>query len=750
MGLFEELTTGDWLKRNSTNFTHQRTDLRMGWEQTLKTGDAISKFILNIRDEHRLSDYQKMVYTKLIVSKVVDAMNIKHENIGIGFTKEFINEARADKSMTLSIEPLANNKDFPTFNHKVDVIAGFGVHEMGHLLYSDYDFTKFMKKGDSDGVNLLKHTLVNILEDERIETTIGEAFPGFSNYIAKEKEYVYDTKVANDYARNLAKGEVSDIENLMNTLIMLVRYPSGLREDNVHKFEKEIKEMVDVMNPFPITFDDVIECSDKLYDIVKKYYEEQQPPKKQQQQKQQSSSSSSETEEDKDEGDGSNTSSKSSSKGDGGASDEDDDADDDSADNNSGSSDSSDDNDSSDSDNKTSGKNGGSPDDKGDEDKSGSSSKGDNDGAEEEDKKQGSSGGSEDAEEEKDVDDALNEALKKMLTKIQELDNTQFGEAGSNGDQTGKTGVAKGVLQAVSNMSDEDVDSLRDQTYVIHPTRELDSSSITTKLVKQDTQTRNSYKYDEAVKNVGSLASSLRAKIKEFNRNQTDTYRGLFEGTFDEDALIEARVGAKNVYKTNATIRNNGATVVLLIDESGSMMSHIGQARDIAVLFERALLDVNKIDFYCYGHSTIDIPNTTEATMLNVYYEGRAKGKAKCLGNINYHDYNRDGHAILQTVGRVRQFTKQPIVLFMISDGEPSASVPRGYSPITYTKKCVEEVEKKFNTQVIHIAITSGIPSKSMFTQFVTFTNMSSLVRDIGSLLTKVIKKLQMPATTYE
>ena len=158
-------------------------------------------------------------------------------------------------------------------------------------------------------------------------------------------------------------------------------------------------------------------------------------------------------------------------------------------------------------------------------------------------------------------------------------------------------------------------------------------------------------------------------------------------------------------------------------------------------MFERALEGVNNVDFYCYGHTT----GRDDSTHINTYFEGREKSDRKNLGKIYAHNTNRDGHAILEVVGRVRSKVKKdmPIIMFMISDGMPSARVPNGYNQKEYLKKCVNTVEKYSNTQIIHIAIEKGIPSKDMYNQFLEFTDHRTMVKDIGKVLKKVMTKQQ-------
>ena len=252
--------------------------------------------------------------------------------------------------------------------------------------------------------------------------------------------------------------------------------------------------------------------------------------------------------------------------------------------------------------------------------------------------------------------------------------------------------------------------------------------------------------YKSALSDVASYAAALRRKLERLNRNHRQTNYGLFEGELDETRLADtrARTPFKNFYKEEFDVKNPGAVIGLLLDESGSMNSEQEIARRIAVLFERATDKLNGIDLYVYGHTTGGYKPDEPSTMMFKYYEGRKTGDATKLGMISAHSNNRDGHAILETGLRMRRLLgnqKQKIIMFVVSDGEPSASVPQGFDGISYTKKCVEYLEKYQNMEIIHIAIRKGIPSHKMFKKFVAFTNFATLVRDMGGLLEKIVKE---------
>lgn len=260
-------------------------------------------------------------------------------------------------------------------------------------------------------------------------------------------------------------------------------------------------------------------------------------------------------------------------------------------------------------------------------------------------------------------------------------------------------------------------------------------------------EARGLINYRSALADVASYAAALRRKLERLNRNHRQTNYGLFEGELDETRLADTRARSpfKNFYKEEFDVKNPGAVIGLLLDESGSMNSEQEISRRIAVLFERATDKLNGIDLYVYGHTTGGYKPDDASTMMFKYFEGRKTGKPEKLGMISAHSNNRDGHAILETGLRMRRLVgnqKQKIILFVVSDGEPSASTPPGFDGISYTKKCVEYLEKYQNMDIIHIAIRKNIPSAKMgFKKFVAFTNFATLVRDMGGLLEKIVKQ---------
>jgi len=745
MSFYNELQKSDWLGRSPEDYTYEKSGLSIGWEETLKDGEALSRFLLKVNSKNLKAD-RKIHLAKQVCTNILSSMNVHKKNLRISFTNE-LKSYQKDNHIQVSLAPLDGTIKFPSFNHELDPILGFCVHETAHSLYTDEEYDRYLNKFSGEEQKT-KAFIMNSLEDERIEQKVAGVFRGYTGYIGKAKDYVFG-KLFEEQKAKMNVDEQEDIVQLVQTFLHLLRYPKALDENLVNKFEGEIKEIMGILENYPETIQDMTKCTEDIYKVFEKFHNQQQ----QQQSDQQGDGDGQDQNESDDQQDQENQDDNGSGKGKNSKSKKDK-SDKDKKQNSGGSGD-----DEQDEQDQEEGE--GKGDDKNEQEDENSDQNGDGndqqDGEDGDEEKDDSSGdGNDDGEEDDNSGDGGGNdgqpSMSELLEGLLEAANNSQPQVGDK-DQTAK--MVKGdkyrVAEALEQVQDFDNADIEARTSCAHTfpiTENLNTSELSVLFQDAEKVRSSSNNYDRALAEVRTYASSLRAKIQQLNRNQIITNTGLYEGDFDDGLLVDALVGAKNVYKEQHKMLNQGACVGLLIDESGSMGgSKWFEAMKIAVMFERALEGVNNVDFYCYGHTTGGgySYHSDNSTVINVYYEGRKKSDRKVLGKIYAHNTNRDGHAILETVGRMRKQVPQemPIILFMISDGEPSASVPYGYNGTTYTKKCVNTVEKYANTQVIHIAIEQGIPSADMFNTYVEFSDHRKLVRDIGGLLKDIMTKQQ-------
>jgi len=210
--------------------------------------------------------------------------------------------------------------------------------------------------------------------------------------------------------------------------------------------------------------------------------------------------------------------------------------------------------------------------------------------------------------------------------------------------------------------------------------------------------------------------------------------------------LAEAVQGVPTVYERYGDVKTSKVSVVLLIDQSGSMMGGaIESARRTAILFKESLKKVQDVSLFIYGHSG-DI-TSGHSTDLFIFQEP-GYDKQYSLGNCEAISQNRDGTAIREIVKRVRKFTKNPIVFFMIADGIPAASGYGGSSGMADVRHAVKFAESK-GVQVINISIDSSYDPSSMYKHYFKFTTLSEVPRQIGNLMRKVVSKAIEKTTTF-
>lgn len=243
--------------------------------------------------------------------------------------------------------------------------------------------------------------------------------------------------------------------------------------------------------------------------------------------------------------------------------------------------------------------------------------------------------------------------------------------------------------------------------------------------------------YMSALEEVKQYVPAVRKVIKGRCVEYSLTHLGMRSGVLDTGKLAEAVQGVPTVYKRQGEVRSDRACVCMLVDESGSMYRHgrMLAARKTAVLLNEALSSIPNIELFIYGH-TADCERSG-ITELNIY---REKGFAPkyALGSLEPRSNNRDGLAILETALRVRKQTKEEVLMFIISDGEPAAENYFGMRAIGHTKECVEKAEA-MGFRIVQICINANYDPALMFRHFIKMENLGTLARDLGREIAKAL-----------
>lgn len=258
--------------------------------------------------------------------------------------------------------------------------------------------------------------------------------------------------------------------------------------------------------------------------------------------------------------------------------------------------------------------------------------------------------------------------------------------------------------------------------------------------------------YTESLHRVKKYIPMIKKIVRGHDKNYDFNILGCRSGLLDTNKLAEAYQGIPQVYVRKGQVRTNKTTVCILIDESGSMgwgvrghLSRADLARDTAILLNESLKSIPGIDLYIYGHSGDMV--YSGATEINVYREGKKEKSPFALGKVRARSENRDGTAILETAKRVRKFTSDPVLMFIISDGSPSADFYRGYGAVQDTASKVKQVEGMgFNTVAITIC---SYRASEMYPRNIDLSDdLSILPLALGKIVKKLIIQDKKTTTT--
>ena len=164
---------------------------------------------------------------------------------------------------------------------KVNIFCGLGIHEAIHLKFTEYRVLEtFSRKCrtlpseispsfNSNHYHFLM-TLVNIIEDERIEDKLLKQRPGYLEFIEKEKQYKYSEFVSN------SKLVMNDTEqmHLINNLYRLIRFPQDIEVEVVKKYSEFYEKVKNILTPLPTSTKESCVAGTKVYLEVIRLFKE--------------------------------------------------------------------------------------------------------------------------------------------------------------------------------------------------------------------------------------------------------------------------------------------------------------------------------------------------------------------------------------------------------------------------------------------------------------------------------------------
>ena len=147
------------------------------------------------------------------------------------------------------------------------------------------------------------------------------------------------------------------------------------------------------------------------------------------------------------------------------------------------------------------------------------------------------------------------------------------------------------------------------------------------------------------------------------------------------------------------------------------------------------------INLWVYGHSA-DSREQGQTEMIE-YHSPSMKDRPMAMGGLHARCENRDGNAIITSASRVNNESDNSTqkLMIVLSDGEPSADLYRGYTGIDHTAKAVKHVESR-GWNVIQVGF-GGIRKRymeQMFSNWVHVEDTSELGDKVSKIIRKVVK----------
>lgn len=254
----------DWFSRDGDTFTKIRKTGRLGWESTLKEGEAYSSYILESPTQEDLLKRAYSLASETIIS--MDAPFKIRVKISSGSMSYTDGKVVCVSTKMFDEKVLSNGA-------KLDAFLGTTVHEGCHLLYTDLSVMR-------DAKNSAIRTLFNIIEDERVEQLCGDNKPGLANFLEASKYYYFDFLFMDALKEEEKRGELTPFMRIMQLILHIVRFPKYLSEDEIIKYAHYLIEIKKVLLPFPVLTRDAFNAAVEIFDIIKDFYVEEEMKEK--------------------------------------------------------------------------------------------------------------------------------------------------------------------------------------------------------------------------------------------------------------------------------------------------------------------------------------------------------------------------------------------------------------------------------------------------------------------------------------
>ena len=149
---------------------------------------------------------------------------------------------------------------------RVDVAGGLVIHELSHVEFSDPAYLRRAHERSR-----IFYLVWGTIEDERIERLAIQRSPGFADLLRKTRRF-YLTP-SSDEIISLSE---QAWEQLLGTVFLAIRNPLAISNATRKRFEEELKFVVRVLSPYPVTAQDAYQAAERIVDHLFKERESEE------------------------------------------------------------------------------------------------------------------------------------------------------------------------------------------------------------------------------------------------------------------------------------------------------------------------------------------------------------------------------------------------------------------------------------------------------------------------------------------
>lgn len=263
----------DWFDRDGTTYTHVGRDAKLLWTEMLDESAPYSEYVLASPTEKDL-----LIRSYPLAKDMLTAMNLPKK---VRLRLSPADDSYTDGSTVVVSTTVLADTTLST-GARLDVFLGLAIHEGCHVKYTDFPvYGDAMKAGK---FNKVVQYLSNLLEDERIEMALSVDAPGLVRFIERTKYYYFDIKYlkAEEELAELFEKKVKEAEEkeeeppqedlfskLMSAILRIIRYPKYLKKEDFELFGAYLKDIKEILTPYPTTTAQALEAAQKIYEVIR-------------------------------------------------------------------------------------------------------------------------------------------------------------------------------------------------------------------------------------------------------------------------------------------------------------------------------------------------------------------------------------------------------------------------------------------------------------------------------------------------